>query len=127
MSEPPVAMRGKQWLDQALATAASTSCQLVVLNELANAHAAAGQPATALALLEDAGRKFTDVRDLAAVAALRRGIEQGQSEDKREKLYAELRAMESYRDELRRRLAEAKSNGDAEAVRRYEKLLGAQE
>ena len=121
-------LRGKQWLDQALASAESVGVRFEALSEIVNGYADIGKHDTGLQLLDSMSGQFSGTAGAEDVEALKESIKKAKIEYvAASKRYVEEMLAERERlteAELQRRLDAAIKDDDEEAIRRYEQLLG---
>ncbi len=123
----PNPLIGEKWLSQALAASATDTVRLLALDELARGYMMIQKHETAIGLLESvAGQIDTDEgreRFEALQARVQTSAVRAESHRIRDLAIREARAKTAWRSELERRLDRARSEGDAEAVGRYSRLL----
>ena len=127
---PASPLRGKVWLDRALATANSPQCRVAVLSELVSAYADGGKYDTGLSLLDSLSEQFVGTDAEPGIEALRHKIshikmkltsKQHKYEDSHSR-----RVKKARKRELQKRLAKAQQRGDQETVQRMQKMLAIQ-
>jgi hypothetical protein len=116
-------MRGKKWLQEAIATAQSAACRIQAIESLVNVHFGAGEYEPALSYLASARGQFVNSPDEARIDALACVIREAKAKaEDRARRTAE-RSHRAHVSELERRLQAAGEKGDKEAIRRYERLV----
>jgi hypothetical protein len=122
--QPPVMLRGQEWLEGALKTATSGSLQLEAFQDLVRGYVFIGKYDEALKRLDNPGGLLGGPEFAASLALLRGEVEETRYRRDLEDQAAKGRAVAAYREELRRRLDKAKAQQDAAEVARYTQLLG---
>ncbi|KKL89265.1 hypothetical protein LCGC14_1916420, partial [marine sediment metagenome] len=121
-------MRGKKFYNQALATATSASCKYLALKELIGGYVEIAKHDRAVSVLDSVAGQFAGTEQADKLALLRTEIVQAKAahavrRSQRKARLAE-RAEDTWKRELRRRLASAEARGDGEATRRIRRILG---
>ncbi|MCX5647511.1 MAG: hypothetical protein NTX40_00195 [Planctomycetota bacterium] len=118
----PSPLRGKKWLDQALALAASAPVRFQVLDEIVRGHMFVGKYEKATETLDGLGHQFEDEVFAKGVQQLRRDTSRLWIEADLRAERAKAVAADLHAETLKQRLDAARARGDEEAVRRYEAL-----
>ena len=121
---PPNLLRGREWLDQALKTATTTPTRLHALHELVAGHLSVQRYDRARQCLDENTPRFDETSAADDIGKLRDAISLAETRDEAEQRRAAHRADLLHREELQQRLRAAREQGNAEAVTRYERLLG---
>ena len=124
LSSPRALLRGQKWLEEALAAAGSPSLRLQALQELVRGYAGIGKYEEALKRLDDSAGQFLGTELAQRIADLRLEVQDAQTNSDWAVRQNRVRAAALHVEELKRRLEAARDRGDAEAVNRYQKLLG---
>lgn len=116
---PKSPIRGKKWLDQALATATSASCRLEVLQKFVEIYRGMRRPAIAVSLLESVKGQFSGA-GLAQVETMLHELRAEQADSdvsfKRRQAADEIARKKGRLAYYRKRLAVYQARGDADKV-----------
>jgi len=123
-SDPPANLRGKDWLLTVLASSPEASVRCEALRDVVNAYINARRYDQALAFLSEVDDPFARPETQECHTALQAKVESAKAQEALQAKRAHERAAALHRAELKRRLADARARGDAEAVSRYERLIG---
>ena len=120
-------LRGKHWLDEALATASSQTCRLEALRQLVEGYGFIGRHDAALALIAGVQDQFATPEGSSAIQTLLSETQQAKVDyiaaAKRQAEQAEAHNRKVHKAELNKRLATARARADKQEIRRYEALL----
>lgn len=123
-STPPSPLGGRQWLEEALTTTSDASIRSQALRELVDGYVLHRRYDDGLAFLGEVRGRFADPETAKSISALEVRVKDAKAQDAAMAEQARARAAALHREVLQRRLAAARARGDAEAVARYERLLG---
>ncbi len=120
-SSPPSPLRGRKWLEEAMA---SSSVRGQALREVVDGHLLYCNYDQALAVLETLGRRFTDAETVETITALQTKVKDAKAQALLDAEKMEACATALFKEEVKRRLVDARARGDTEAIQRCEQALG---
>jgi hypothetical protein len=119
----PSPLKGRPWLEQAMAAATSRDLRLVALREMVRGHMVLGQYETALAYLDETAGQLSD----SEVAALRQEVHEATEAHKLSRYDAKAPVLTGRMERLRSRIAVAQERGDTAAAQELQLQLSAAE
>ena len=124
----PSPSSGKQWFDEALATANSESCRVAVLRVMVEAYSLDGKHDYVVGLLDSVSGQFGRPELALEVQTLRDNVlaDKVQFQSEQNEIASERTRglLKARRRAMRKRLSAARVKGDDVAEKRYERLLG---